>query len=349
MRKMALAAVVFPALFLAHRSGSAELVTTPILSVAPHKAGELSVLTYNVQDLPWPLAGDRADALSKIGARLATLRKTGSAPHLVVIQEGFSDKSVAMLRAAGYEHIWTGPSSDVTRVPSSSPLDLDFLGSRSILVGESQAPALSSGLIIASAYPIMEVVAAPFPANVCAGIDCLANKGIMLARVKVPGLAQPLDLITTHLNSGRKSRTSVSHHLYAYRRQLEAVTRFLQTHRDLNAPSIFAGDFNVSHSRQRLEALTSQAVQWRMAPVTAMGKPKYQAGCKRAKSACKAALPIAANVPLIHTLDWQFQAGSMIEPLERTILFGRENAGTMLSDHVGYSVRYRIKRAASST
>ncbi len=349
MRTWVLAAVVVPALLLANRSGSAQRTISPVPTIAQHLPGELSVLTYNVQDLPWPLAGDRSEDLVAISARLATMRTAGAAPHLVVLQEGFSNKSVAMLRAAGYSHIWVGPSASSPRNPVDRPLDAAFVANRSTLVGEDQAPALSSGLVIASDYPIRDVVAAPFPANVCAGIDCLANKGVMLARVDVPGLAKPLDLITTHLNSGRKSRTAPSHHLYAYRSQLDALTRFLSAHRDPTAPAIFAGDFNVSHSAARLKSLHEHQSRWGLGAVTAMGKTKYQTECLVKSGQCKGDLTIKSNVPLIHTLDWQFKAGSMIIPVERTILFGKDPSGAMLSDHIGYAVRYRLKRAASST
>ena len=342
MRKWALAAVVLPAVLLANRSGSTELVTSPVPSIARHSAGELSILTYNVQDLPWPLAGDRSTSLTAIGARLKIMRAAGSAPQLVVLQEGFSDNSTAMLRAAGYAHIWVGPSSSVLRNPSAEPLDASFLANRSTLLGEAQAPSLSSGLVIASDYPIRNVVGQPFPANVCAGFDCLANKGIMLARIDVPGLAKPLDLVTTHLNAGRKSRTAEQHNLYAYREQLKVVSRFLAAYRDPASPAIFAGDFNVSHSKKRLASLQAHQASWGMAAVTAMGKPKYQADCVIAKAECSGPLPIAANVPLIHTLDWQFKSGDQLQPINRTILFGKEAEGGMLSDHVGFAVRYRI-------
>ena len=344
MRRWALAAVVLPVLFVANQSGSTELTTSPVPSISQHGSGDLSVLTYNVQDLPWPLAGDRSAPLTAIGSRLKTMRAAGSAPHLVVLQEGFSDKSVAMLRRAGYAYIWVGPSATVARNPAPQPLDTDFLANRSTLVGEAQAPGLSSGLVIASDYPIRSVVAAPFPADVCAGFDCLANKGVMLARIDVPGLAKPLDLVTTHLNAGRKSRTEKSHHLYAYRQQLEAVSQFLATHRTPGAPAIFAGDFNVSHSVDRLASLQFHQKRWALSSVTAMGKSKYQAECATAKDDCRDGLPIGANVPLIHTLDWQFKAGAQLKPINRTILFGKETDGAMLSDHIGFAVRYRITR-----
>jgi hypothetical protein len=60
---------------------------------------------------------------------------------------------------------------------------------------------------------------------------------------------------------------------------------------------------------------------------------------------CGTDLPIASNLPLAHATDWQFFApGSTvgIQPTRRVRLFGRETDGSMLSDHIGYSVTYRI-------
>ena len=43
--------------------------------VAPSADDPLSVMTYNVRGLPWPIAWGRADALAQIGDRLAALRR----------------------------------------------------------------------------------------------------------------------------------------------------------------------------------------------------------------------------------------------------------------------------------
>jgi endonuclease/exonuclease/phosphatase family metal-dependent hydrolase len=214
-----------------------------------------------------------------------------------------------------------------------------------VLRGEAQAPQLSSGLVIASDFPIIDAVAAPFPADACAGIDCLANNGMLLARIAMPGTDAPLELVTTHLNAGRKSRTPAAHHLYAYRQQLKAFDRFVARHGNPDAIRLIAGDFNVSHSGDRLAALRNHVARWKVTPVTAMGKDRYVHECRDSASSCKGALPIASNVPLVHTLDWQFAGSSghaAFHPVARHVLFGRKADGSMLSDHIGYAVRYRL-------
>ena len=43
----------------------------------------------------------------------------------------------------------------------------------------------------------------------CAGFDCLANKGVLLARIAVPGMAQPLTVANAHLNARKAAGVSV--------------------------------------------------------------------------------------------------------------------------------------------
>jgi len=76
-----------------------------------------------------------------------------------------------------------------------------------------------------------------------------------------------------------------------------------------------------------------------------MGRPQYAALCRSREQDCTGRNVIPANVPLVHTTDWQFYrapADVRIEPVSRSVLFGPDREGQMLSDHVGYSVRYRI-------
>lgn len=345
MPKWWLALAAIPAVAAAYPSGPATPLAIDMPAVPAHAEREFSVLTYNVQDLPWPLAGDRETSFEAMRDRLAALRDRGAAPQIVVLQEAFSPSAVAMLRAAGYPHIVSGPGAEQIRPVSPVPLDPDFLANRSKILGEAQPAQLSSGLVIASDYPIESTVAEVFPAGVCAGIDCLANKGAMLVRVRMPGIERPVEIVTTHLNSGRKSRTPAEHNLYAYRQQLAALGRFVTARSDPGAIRLIAGDVNVSHSAARLDALTMLAARLNLTPVAAMGKPAYEADCRAPRADCKGSLKLPANVPMIHTLDWHFasaDARNALRPLSRHTLFGVERDGTMLSDHIGYAVRYHI-------
>lgn len=345
MMKWWLALAAVPAIAAAYPSDPATPVAIDLPEVSAHAPNEFSVLTYNVQDLPWPIVADREASFNAIGNRLAALRDRGAAPQFVVLQEAFSPKAVAMLRRAGYLHIVSGPGAEVVRPVSPVALDPAFLANRTRALGESQPAQLSSGLVIASDYPIERSAAEVFPAGACAGIDCLANKGVLLVRVRVPGLDRPVELTTTHLNSGAKSRTPSAHNFYAYRQQLAALSRFLDAHSDARAIRLIAGDVNVSHSADRLKVLNALGRRLRLVSVAAMGKPSYEAECGNRGTDCAGGLRLPANVPMIHTLDWQFldaMAAKSVRPVARDVLFGVERNGSMLSDHIGYAVRYRI-------
>ncbi|TZG27789.1 endonuclease/exonuclease/phosphatase family protein [Sphingomonas montanisoli] len=312
-------------------------------AVAPelhHRADEISVLTYNVEALPWPINSGREHDLARIAERLRTLRRSGVAPHIVVLQEAFTPEARSIGRLAGYRYQAFGPAAEDAR--GDVPLPAAFVANRSWYLGERSDPVLSSGLAIFSDYPILATRSAPFTA--CAGFDCGANKGVLVATIAAPGVAEPIEVATTHLNCRKSSMTSPQRNLTAYRAQLDAVDRLMGGTKRVR---LFAGDFNV-HSIGRLEALQAHGRRWNMTPATAMGVVRKPAMfCGQGKGACGMDLPIASNLPLAHATDWQFFAGSAatdIRPVRRLPLFGREADGTMLSDHIGYSVVYRVSR-----
>ncbi|RVT91275.1 endonuclease/exonuclease/phosphatase family protein [Sphingomonas crocodyli] len=310
-------------------------------AIAPelhHRADEISVLTYNVEALPWPIKSGRGEDLARIAERLRMLRQAGVAPHIVVLQEAFTEDARAIGRLAGYRYQAFGPAAEASR--TDMPLPADFVAKRSWYLGERSAPVLSSGLAIFSDFPILATRSAAFAA--CAGLDCGANKGVLVATVKAPGMAEPIEIATTHLNCRKSSMTSPQRNLTAYRAQLDAVDRLIGGTKHVR---LFAGDFNV-HSIGRLEALQAHGRRWNMAPATAMGVVRKPAMfCGQGRGECGLDLPIASNLPLAHATDWQFFAGTdatAIRPVRRLPLFGREADGTMLSDHIGYSVVYRV-------
>jgi hypothetical protein len=52
--------------------------------VGPMKPVELSVMTYNVEGLPWPVRFGRGSKLKAIGRQLAALREKGLQPDVVL-------------------------------------------------------------------------------------------------------------------------------------------------------------------------------------------------------------------------------------------------------------------------
>ena len=87
-------------------------VTAALPAAQPAPAAQLSVLSYNVHGLPWPLTTGRPKALRAIRDRLTAMRAKGDQPHLVLLQEAFSGDAKAIARTTGYKYVVNGPSRD---------------------------------------------------------------------------------------------------------------------------------------------------------------------------------------------------------------------------------------------
>lgn len=305
---------------------------------APRFDGDLSVLTYNVEGLPWPIALGRSDALARIATHLRDLRLTGRAPQVVVLQESFTDEAQAIGVAAGYRVVVAGPDADTAGAAEMSPADRAYASGAHWWKGETEGKYVGSGLQILSDYPIEDVHRIAFPAFACAGFDCLANKGAVLATLRIPGAATPIDVLTTHLNSAAASQVPATRNLYAYRRQVGVLTQFIQAHHDPHRPLIVAGDFNVGAARARRNALlTDVHSKW------TWGQPVRDAFGQLSEQGVKLASDAAWSFR--RAKDWQFFSDGTRGQLRLTgidVPFGREPSGTMLSDHVGYTAHYRF-------
>lgn len=163
--------------------------TVPVTSYpASQFDGELSVLTYDVKGLPWPIASGRVDALSQISHRLSELEKLGRQPEVVILQEAFIDDAKAIGAVAGYRFFAEGPGAPQQSGITATVKDARFAKNGSWWKGEDIGQWTGSGLQILSDFSITAVHTAPFPATACAGYDCLAKKGVMLAHSHVEPL-----------------------------------------------------------------------------------------------------------------------------------------------------------------
>lgn len=321
--------------------GATGIPRTPRIVTLPTIDRAFSVLTYNVEGLPWPIASGRPANLAAIGDRLKDLRSRGQAPHVVVLQEAFTTDAQAIGRAAGYRYVVNGPSADHAP-PADVPADAivaksAFAAAARWWSGETEGKMLGSGLQLLSDYPIVAIRRMVFPATDCAGYDCLANKGAMLVRVAVPGLATPVDIVTTHLNSRTASGVAKARADQAYARQVDMMTSFVERARDPRNPLIVAGDFNMGKTPQRRAVLFGRiAHRWNIAGTVqdALGQ------------AARDGLPMPqdAIASARRAKDWQFFAPGHAARLELAgiaVPFGREPNGDMLSDHVGYVAYFR--------
>jgi endonuclease/exonuclease/phosphatase family metal-dependent hydrolase len=318
-------------------------------TLVPHSAS-LTVLSYNVHGLPWPFTSDRPAAFTQIANRLRDMRRTGTQPAVVALQEAFTDSARQIGQQAGYRYIANGPTSSDRSALPMTPTDRKFAASASLFDGETLGPVEGSGLQILSDYPILSVRSTVFPRFACAGYDCLANKGVLLVTVKIPGQALPVEIATAHMNSRGASGVGDDRTGYAYQRQVDALGAFFRANSNPALPMIFAGDFNIGKALSRQVAMRSRAGNWWATPdaMLALGSLRT---CMQDKVLTNGLRDVSdltdAQTALRRAKDWQFPVSAprlALIPAHVFVPFGTEPDGTMLSDHIGYSVRYNLIR-----
>lgn len=307
----------------------------------------ISVMTYNVQGLPWPLAARRNEAFGRIEKRLMRLRNGGAHPHVVVLQEAFTDRSREIGANAGYRYVVDGPDRDQGGDQPRSATDTSFADAASFAKGETIGKWMDSGLQVLSDYPVLSVRRAAFPTFACAGYDCLANKGVLMVTLEVPGQSVPVTIVTTHMNSKKSSGVPEARSRFAYERQAEALARFVRENHDTRTPIVFAGDFNASNVQRRRILAGDVAVS---------SPAGTRVGLKSALQTVAARVEhwpdkLHEDVAYISRRgrDWQFFASgtrAAIAPQRIGIPFGREPDGSMLSDHMGLVISYRLNAKA---
>jgi endonuclease/exonuclease/phosphatase family metal-dependent hydrolase len=315
--------------------------------VAQGAPNQLSLLTYNVEGLPFPVRLGRAAKLRQIGARLATLRAEGRQPHVIVLQEAFSADAKAISTQAGYRYAVDGPSAAMAGAQPASVADRRFAGEASLLRGERSGKWADSGLRIASDYPILSVRRMAYPAYACAGFDCLANKGVLAVLIRVPGVTEPVAVVATHLNSRLASHASPARSLYAYQRQVDALGAFVRKVVPSVYPFVLAGDLNVGRYMDRRSYLIRNTALWRQtAPLdVAMQRCLSDVGCGKSNL-------VDLRYSYRRARDWQFyspghHAGLQVASVSG--LFGHDAQGAMLSDHVGYVASYTLTTRVPAT
>lgn len=299
----------------------------------PARSTEISVLTYNVRGLPWPLASGRAKALKAIGAELATMRREGRQPDVVLIQEGFRSEVGDLVKASGY-HYWARGPSRSERASGAAPEDgRGYATVRYPSFGEGWGKFTGAGLHMLSDAPITDVKDTPY--RYCAGLDCLANKGAMLASLALPGAPSQIEIVNTHLNSRRAARVPIARSLRAHNLQTEELMTFISAHRDVDRPLLVGGDFNVRNAPDRYDYRSAER------PYQVVSE-----FCDRAANPCEGqALDPSTPRPWLRSQDLQAFASAgpvAVRPIRIETLFDAPRSGARLSDHAGYLVRYRL-------
>ena len=295
------------------------------------RAATLSVLTYNLEGLGWPARRGRARELREIGERLAAMHGEGAAPDVVLFQEMFSSAAKRAVAASGYPAIAPGPRRTTPPKAANGPMP----GRAKPLKGEVGIRLLGGGLAIASRYPIVETEVEAFGRRACAGFDCLANKGVMLARIHLPGVPVPVDIYNTHMNARIASGVREARNLEAHARQAVAASDFIARTEDPAHPLIFGGDFNMRHSEERWEGFSEYH------PLTLVHEV-----CVDPASGCAIKMSWDGDAPWMDTQDLQFFADGerlRVRPVRVEAMFDGGPSGPQLSDHDGFLVTYELR------
>ncbi len=126
----------------------------------------------------------------------------GKAPDIILFQEAFSKAAVDAVEAANYPSFVAGPRRTQRKPPSDAP---SLPGNRRATKGEIGLRTLPGGLVIVSEFPMLASRAEPFPKGSCAGFDCLANKGMLLAEFVIPGVHGALTVVNRDVQNGQWS------------------------------------------------------------------------------------------------------------------------------------------------
>lgn len=295
---------------------------------------DLTVMTYNVKGLPWPIASGRPQALRAIGVELAKMRARGDQPQVVVLQEAFVDDAKAIGALAGYRYRATGTDGSDARPELAAGAV-----PRRWYLGETQGKQVDSGLVILSDHPIRTVRRASFPMDACAGFDCLAAKGVLVALIDLPGHG-PVAVATTHFNSRGASAAPDADSDAAFDRQARYLASYLRRVVPRGMPLVLAGDFNMGDRPGRIRTLTGELGR------LAGGRPLREA---LAECMVRDARKLGRNpdAQWIHQrardMQYVFPGTRMgLETVGGAVLFGAAGAEEPLSDHLGLTIAYRL-------
>jgi endonuclease/exonuclease/phosphatase family metal-dependent hydrolase len=247
-----------------------------------------------------------------------------------MFQEVFSRRARGAVLSSGYPSLAPGPSAGDR--PPRSP-DPQLPGRRNPRRGEIGLKLSSSGVLIAAEFPLLATNALPYARGSCAGLDCLASKGVAFARMAIPGVPGPVDLYTTHMNSMGASRVPERRHLAAHRRQARELGDYIAANSPPGVPVILAGDFNMRQSPGRFEHFGIERLEL------------VHAYCIANPALCDVRMSWDGDAPWMDTQDLHlFASGSTVRvrPVRIEAMFDGSEGSPKLSDHDALRVVYEL-------
>lgn len=289
----------------------------------------LRVLTYNVNDLPWPLGKKRKKPLKHIGHDLARRLKEGTAPDIVLLQEAFTKNSKKLVKYAGYPYVAKGPGRRKDEGSAKQANGKITLKNESR--GTKSKAYVGSGLYVLSRYPIVDKKYELF-GHYCTGGDCMANKAIILVRVQLPGMKAPIDIVTSHMDANSKKKSTPKRRLRAHRKQTLIIKGFLDRFNGTRT-AIFAGDLNVKNDARYDNFVSTLGVinAGRLCIET-------PAGCRTGRNATAKSLWRSTNDQHFIIEGKDFRVVPVFMERNYDEMFGGKN----LSDHLGFEAVYEV-------
>lgn len=295
-----------------------------------------SVMTFNVKGLPWPIASGRRRAAQAIGMRLKRMRAAGTQPRIVLLQEAFGETGPVIAKASGYPFMAVGPrEAEPARLP---PLGRDFADAARWDRGERSDTLVDSGLVILSDFPIVRSRKLAFPRGACAGFDCLAAKGLLVAWIDVPGLDQPLAIADTHLNARRAAGVASDRADEANRWQVHAIGKAISEWIGVDDPAIIGGDWNIGKA-------TARKAEFQANPPLGPDQISALDAVNLAPTVMQGA-ELSDEVEAIRTRNKdkilaRSGADAKLRPVGVSVPFGQKQS-IVLSDHAGFAITFEL-------
>ena len=192
----------------------------------------LTFYAQNMALLPWPLYKG-IDSHAALGALIRILRERQ--PDVV-----------------GLSEMWT--ASDRERVTSELahlyPHTLDGPHEATVDLEVTDIELMGGGLLLLSRHPIVAQAQSLY--RQCSGDDCLANKGVLHARIQRAGHPCAVDVFLTHTQAAQPTIGGTTAGARAVvEAQIRHLAAFIRASRDALVPAILFGDFNVDSFAHR--------------------------------------------------------------------------------------------------
>ncbi len=330
--------------------GIAVALTLAVGGINPAAAGEdghgagdvirLRVLSYNINDLPRLFGGERSERLDHIGRDLARRRAEGTAPDVVMLQEAFTRRGERLVALSGYPHVVRGPGRRIQLKPRAVSRRVHFTHYK-VPRRDTGGYLTNSGLYILSEHPVIAHHVEMFGEAACSGFDCLANKAVLHVRIAVPGLDEPLDLLTAHMQANIRTESKAYRRMEAHWRQTLIIADFLKRVLEgTGREAILAGDFNLRAPIERYDLFVQE-----------IGAENLGLICVRNPESCEIGPGTSPPELWRLTNDYHFLIPG--DNLEIVPVFMSRNYhelvnGRPLSDHLGFEAVYEIRRQRAS-